>query len=161
MAGRTEKERTLLNALACGATIESAARKAELGVRTVYRRLRNPAFQKQLQNLRLDMVQRTSAMLTGAGMTSVKALVDLVQDGGATSAVRRRAARDILELGMTFRERSDLEQRLAALEERVAAQDCTVGEANKKQCAPHSEVLLQPGAEVYGEAGEDTTSPQE
>src|SRR5262249_61991645 len=34
-------------------------------------------FRRQLQELRTEMMQRTSGMLTGAGMGSVKVLVDL------------------------------------------------------------------------------------
>src|SRR5207244_1558873 len=77
----------LLTALACGANVENAARKAGVSERTVYRRLRQAAFQKQLDELSADMVQRTAGMLTGAGMNSVKTLVDLQQDGTVAPAV--------------------------------------------------------------------------
>jgi hypothetical protein len=69
---RKGADQALLVALACGATVENAARKAGLGERTAYRRLRDPVFLQQLQQLRAEMVQRTAAMLTGAGMGSVK-----------------------------------------------------------------------------------------
>jgi hypothetical protein len=59
-------------------------------------------------------------MLTGAGMGSVKTLVDLQQDDAVSAAVRRHAARDVLELGIKYRETADLEQRITALEERLA-----------------------------------------
>src|SRR5437867_2189655 len=113
---RKEADQALLQALACGASVENAARRARMSERTAYRRLDNQAFLEQLDQLRADMVQRTAGMLTGAGMGSVKALVDLQNDMAMPPAVRRRAARDILELGLKFRESAELEQRLAAVE---------------------------------------------
>jgi hypothetical protein len=117
---RRRADQTLLTALACGATVENAARKADLGERTVYRRLADPAFRAQLDRLRAEMVQRTAGMLTGAGMGSVKTLVELQQDASVPPTVRRGAARDVLQLSVKFREVADLEQRIAALEQCLA-----------------------------------------
>jgi hypothetical protein len=116
---RRGADQALLQALACGATVENAARKAGISERTAYRRLDDAAFVAQLNQLRAEMVQRTAGMLTGAGLGAVKTLVDL-QDGAVSPAVRRGAARDVLELGMKYRETTDFEQRLAALEERLS-----------------------------------------
>ena len=69
---------------------------------------------------RFEMVLRTAGLLTGASMGSVKTLVDLQNDVAVAPGVRRRAARDVLEMGLKFRESADLEQRLAALEDRLA-----------------------------------------
>jgi hypothetical protein len=88
--------------------------------RTAYRRLDDPAFLAQLEQLRAEMVQRTAGMLTGAGLGSVKVLVDLQGDVSVPAGVRRRSARDVLELGLKFREAAELEQRLAAVEARLA-----------------------------------------
>ena len=118
---RLEVDRVLLQALACGATVEHAARKAGVGERTVYRRLAEADFVRQLRDLRTEMVQRTASMLTGAGMGAVKTLVDLQADVAVAAGVRRRSARDLLEMGLKFREAIDLEQRLAAVEARLAS----------------------------------------
>jgi hypothetical protein len=100
--------------------VENAARKAGISERTAYRRLDNPAFVQQLRKLRADLVQRTAAMLSGAGLGAVKTLVDLQQDAAVPAAVRRGSARDVLEFGIKYREAADWEQRIAALEERLA-----------------------------------------
>jgi len=110
----------LLQALACGASVEHAARKAGVGQRTVYRRLADAEFVRKLQDLRTEMVQRTAGMLSGAGLGSVKVLVDLQADVSVPAGVRRRSARDVLEMGLKFREAAELEQRLAAVEARLA-----------------------------------------
>ena len=113
-------EQALLTALAFGATVENAARKAGIGERTAYRRLADPAFQARLEQARLDAVLRTAGMLTGASLGAVKSLVDLQQDASVPAGVRRAAARDVLELSVKYRESAQMEQRVAALEERLA-----------------------------------------
>ncbi len=117
---RRDIDQLLLTALACGATVEHAAAKAGITERTAYRRLANAGFRERLAALRADMVQRTAGLLTGAGMSSVKTLVDLQHDAAVAAGVRRRAARDVLEMGLRFRENVELEQRLLAVEEQLS-----------------------------------------
>ena len=118
--GRRSADETLLLALACGATVETAARQAGISERTAYRRLQDTEFQRKLQALRAEMVQRTSGALTAAGMEFVKTLVALAAPG-IPPATRLGAARAGLELGMKVREVADLEQRLAAREQLMTA----------------------------------------
>jgi hypothetical protein len=118
-ASRKKADGALLMALACGATVESAARKTGLGERTVYRRLADPAFQEQLASLRFETVQRSAAMLSAASLEAVKTLVSL-QEASVPAPVRLGAARSILEFGSKLRETVELEQRLTALEQRIS-----------------------------------------
>jgi hypothetical protein len=126
MAGKQRKkaEDLLLMALACGATVENAARQCGLSERTVYRRLDEPEFQRRLQQIKADMVQRTAAMLTAAGLESVKTLLEL-QRAAHPPAVRLGAARAVLDSGIKVREVADLEERLAALEEQASQSNAT------------------------------------
>jgi hypothetical protein len=117
--GKQNADHLLLLALACGATIEGAARQSGLSEATVYRRLRDADFRRQIQELRADMVQRTAATLTAAGSESVKTLLAL-QQATIPHAVRLGAARAVLEMGLKLREAADLEQRLGALEQLMA-----------------------------------------
>lgn len=123
MAARPRKkaDEALLLTLACGATVESAARQCRLCERTVYRRLADPDFQCRLQQVRADMVQRTAGMLTAAAGEAVKTLLAL-QKESEPAAVRLGAARAVLEIGLKLREAATLEGRLAALEQQLAAQ---------------------------------------
>jgi hypothetical protein len=82
--------------------------------------LREPDFRQRLQDLRIDMVQRTSGTLTAAATEAVRSLLDL-QKPTAPPPVRLGAAKAILEIGMKVREVAELEQRLQALEEQVAS----------------------------------------
>ena len=116
--GRKGADDALLLALACGATAENAARSAGVSERTVHRRLSDPAFQQRLQAVRADIVQRMSGTATAAGLEALKTLLAL-QKEGLPPAVRRAAARDVLEIGLKLRAHADFEQRLQALEERL------------------------------------------
>jgi hypothetical protein len=113
--GRRNADQVLLMALACGATVESAAHSASVSPATVYRRLAEPEFRQRLTQTRAEMVQRTAAMLTASGMEFVKTLLELVKPN-VPAAVRLGAARSGLELGMKARENAEFEERLAALE---------------------------------------------
>jgi hypothetical protein len=113
-------EQVLVTALAFGATVENAARKAGIGERTAYRRLADPDFRARLSQARQEAVVRTAGMLTGAAVGSVKTLVDLQQDASVPAAVRRGAARDVLEMNVKYREFAEMEQRVAAIEDRLA-----------------------------------------
>ena len=113
-------EQALLMALVIGATVENAARKAGIGERTAYRRLADPDFRARLSQARQEAVVRTAGMLTGAAVGSVKTLVDLQQDASVPAAVRRGAARDVLEMNVKYREFAEMEQRVAAIEDRLA-----------------------------------------
>ena len=112
---RPRGEGPLLLALACGATVTQAASKASLSERTVYRRLEDQAFHNRIEAVRADMVKRAAALLIAAAMLATKSLVDL-QSPTTPAAVRRGAARDIIELGQKLRQASVLEKRLATLE---------------------------------------------
>jgi hypothetical protein len=120
--GRKGADETLLMALACGATVETAARQAGISRRTAQRRLADPEFQRRLTQTRSDIVKRASAMLTATMLESVKTLMTL-QGPSNPPAVRLGAIRSVLEIGMKLREATELEERLAALERRFLEQD--------------------------------------
>jgi hypothetical protein len=120
--GRQPADEALLTALACGATVENAARAAGISPRTAHRRLADPAFQQRVQAARADMVQRAAGLLTAAALEAVKTLLNL-QQTHVSAAVRLSAARAILDMGMKLREAADFETRLTELERRVAEQE--------------------------------------
>ena len=112
---RRRGDAALQLALAMGSSVSQAARKASLSERTAYRRLDDADFQKGIEALRAQMVQRAAALLVAATMLAAKTLVDL-QNAVTPASVRRRAARDIIEMGNRLRQATVLEKRLAAIE---------------------------------------------
>jgi hypothetical protein len=117
--GRRNADEQLLMALACGVTVENAARQASISPATVYRRLSDPAFRKRLTTLRADMVSRTAGTLTAAATEAVRTLLELLKNA-ASPAVRLGAARSVLELGMKVREVTDLQEQMTELEQQLA-----------------------------------------
>jgi hypothetical protein len=106
----------LVLALACGASVENAARQSGLTERTVYRRLKDQAFKNQILAIRRDMIARAAGAMAAAAMESVKTLLDL-QKPSQPGAVRLGAARTVLEVGLKFREVTDIEQQMAQIKE--------------------------------------------
>ena len=115
---RRTKDTPLLIALACGASVKNAALKAGVSERTVYRRLADPSFQKQLANFQAELMQQTGARLTTLAAGAVNTLAALL-DPSVPFAVRCKAACAVLQLGAEQREQMELEQRLAVLEQRL------------------------------------------
>ena len=121
MAGgdRKNADPILIAALAGGATNLDAARQAGIGEKTVYRRLEDPAFRRQVAEARSAMVARAVGTLADASSAAAATLRRLLDADSET--VRLGACRAILELGVKLRETEELEQRLAAVEEQQAA----------------------------------------
>jgi transposase len=122
---RPRGEATLLLNLACGSTVSQAAAQAKISERTVYRRLKDAEFHQRIEALRADMVKRAAARLIAAALLATKTLVDL-QSSTTPAHVRRRAARDILELSQKLRRATVIEKRLLALE-KVSQPDAATG----------------------------------
>ena len=117
--GRRRKgELRLLVALAAGETVRDAAKAAGIGERTATRYTAEPDFRRRVVELRAAMVERALGKLADAATAAVDTLRSLLNAEGEST--RLGAARSILELGNRMRETVELEQRLAALEQRFA-----------------------------------------
>jgi hypothetical protein len=101
--------------------VEAAARQCGVSDRTVYRRLADRDFRRRLQQVRADFVRRTAGTMTAAATEAVRTLLELLKAPTA-APVRLGAARAVLEIGVKVREAAELEERLAALEERLGAE---------------------------------------
>ncbi len=118
MSKARKADDALVLALACGLSAEQAAKQSGVSPATVYRRLQDPAFQQRAEELRHEMLTRAAAMLTAAGVESVRTLADLLKPSYAAT-VRLNAARAILEHGVKLRALVEVEARLQDLEDRV------------------------------------------
>jgi hypothetical protein len=118
MPRRSQKqaEIKLVLALACGATVETAALQSGLSVRTVYLRLKDPEFRRRIAEVSSDTVRRTTGALTAAAMQSVQTLLELLKPNYPGN-VRLGAARTVLELGLKFREETDLREQITEVKE--------------------------------------------
>jgi hypothetical protein len=119
--GRKNADDALLRALACGATVEVAARQASMSSRTAHRRLKDPHFVQKLNQIKADMLKRTSAMLGAGSLEAGKTLLALQAPNNPPST-RLGAAKATLEAAVKYREATEFEERLAALEQQLAEQ---------------------------------------
>ncbi len=115
---RKNADVAILATLAGGGTVEEAAKQAGVSERTVYRRLEEPAFKRQVSEARADLVRQSVGKLARISSAAATTLGLLLK--AESESVRLGAARAVLELGTKMREADELEARLAALEERVA-----------------------------------------
>lgn len=118
-SGRRNADCALIAALATGMTIAAASKQAGVSEMTAYRRLNDPEFKRALEDAKREALERATSALGAASTAAVGALIGLLSSNAPTA--RLGAARAILELAPKWRESLDLEARLSALEERLAA----------------------------------------
>lgn len=106
--------KALIPALARGETIARAAGAAGLSERTVYRRMTEPEFRRQVQEIRSLLLDEATGKLLGAAgeaIDTLRALLDSEAD-----SVRLGAARAVLSHLLKLKELSEFEGRLDAIE---------------------------------------------
>ncbi|HVS39970.1 MAG TPA: helix-turn-helix domain-containing protein [Gemmataceae bacterium] len=123
--GRKNGREAVVLALAGGETVAAAARKTGMGERTIHRWRQDAAFCREVEQARADMFSRALGCIAEGCASSALVLRQLALKAKSES-VKLSAARALLELGPKLRESVELEQRLAALEERTA-DDRTAG----------------------------------
>lgn len=115
----TPKQEAVALLLAGGRTLAEAADESGTGQRTISTWLAAlPAFRERVQALRGELTASAAGRLAGAMSAAVDTLRALLD--GESETVRCSAARAILDVGVRVREQVELEQRLAALEQRLA-----------------------------------------
>ena len=118
----------LAAALGAGLTYGRAAEVAGVSRATAGRRMTDPSFRAQVEHLRRDHARRIEVRLADLSTRAVEALDDLLADPDSP-AQRLGAARVVLDGVLRFREAAEVEDRLAALEERIGARKPTMNGA--------------------------------
>ncbi|MBL8821954.1 MAG: hypothetical protein JNJ77_05145 [Planctomycetia bacterium] len=114
---RRKSDELFLQAMACGANVETAARRAGISRATAFRRVAAPDFQKTLQDVRREIIFRTLSVLNAATSEAARTLIQLLGTAHSSSA-RLGAARAIIELSCKLRDHEDFDARLRSIEER-------------------------------------------
>ncbi len=118
----TAKQERALQALLVTPTTRAAAEAAGVSEATIWRWLADADFSAVYREARTKSLESTLTALQAAGADAVKALRDVMNDTNAKGSERVSAAKAIIELGLKGRDVLETEERLAALEERLAAQ---------------------------------------
>ena len=117
-SGRKNADDALVMALAVGGTVPAAAQHAGVSERTVYRRLHDPAFCRRVSAARAELLERAVGQLVATASCAAATLRQLL--AAPADSIKLGAARSILEFGPKLRESTELEARLAALEQQSA-----------------------------------------
>jgi hypothetical protein len=113
-----EKKVALALALASGMTAAAAAEQEQVSLRTVRRRLANPAFRRLVARLRGQMLEAALGRMA-ENMTRAADKVARLLDS-ADEAVALRAARTLLSLGLRLRDSVELADRIHEIERELA-----------------------------------------
>lgn len=108
------KDSRLIQCMLRGDSQAEAAAATGMSERTVRRHVADPVFKKALRAARDESVRRTSDRLSDGATRAVATLTALVDDAAVSPAVRRAAARDLIQLSHRVREHVDI---LAEIEE--------------------------------------------
>jgi phage terminase small subunit len=114
-----KQERALLALLDCGET-KKAAEIAGVAEVTLWRWLQLPNFQSHYRATRRQVVETAIAQLQADCGVGVRVLREVAEDTSAPASARVSAAKTIIEQSVSAVELMDLQERLEALEERIA-----------------------------------------
>jgi hypothetical protein len=111
----TARQQRGMTALCLTATVQAAAKQCHVPAHTLYRWLRDPAFQTVYRQARHEFMTEAFAAMQKGCTRAVAALFAALEDEAAS--VRLTAAKTILDLAMKARSIEELEARVAALEQ--------------------------------------------
>lgn len=121
--GRSNADELLVAALASGKAVKDAAGEAGVSERTAFRRLEQADFCRRVAELRGRMVESAAGRLAAAAGAACETLTKLLS--ASSESVQLAAAKTILDQAVRLREVTDLERRLAALEEACSRRDAS------------------------------------
>jgi hypothetical protein len=108
-----------LAALLTEKDVKSAAAKAGCGETTLHRWLKEDAdFKAALKDAEAELIESAVRRLVGVAGDAIGVLVTIMNNKRAAHGVRVRAAKVVLEQFVRLRELDNLEERIAALEDR-------------------------------------------
>jgi hypothetical protein len=118
----TRKQELTIAALLTAQSVGAAAQQAGIAEPTLYRWLKDDAFQTAYRDARRAIVQQAIVQVQQATGEAVETLRAVMQDHEAPASAKVSAAKAILETAIKAVELEDLEARLAALEEILRGQ---------------------------------------
>jgi molybdenum-dependent DNA-binding transcriptional regulator ModE len=127
-ARRRPGDAKIVSALAAGHPYAEAASLAGVSYKTVWRRMQDPLFRAEVEEMKAQIVEQTSASLATLATKAIATLEPLMNDGEPW--MRQKTALAVVELSIRYREAALLDERISALEERareIAAQRASVG----------------------------------
>ena len=116
VTGLKAKQEAAIVALLSSRSTEEAARSIQVAPKTLYRWLKDSAFDAAYRKARRDAFGQTIARLQQGSPAAAAVLLKLVVDSSTPASTRVRAAEIVLDKAAKAIEIEDIEERLAALE---------------------------------------------
>lgn len=113
----TKRQVQVIASIVNSPTILDAARKVRTSRSTIYRWLGSDAFRHELRRQRKIIADAALDTIQYHIEQAVNTLAGLL--GSDSDAVRRRAARDILEMALRVKEHHDFDDRIKAIEQQL------------------------------------------
>jgi hypothetical protein len=115
----TPRQEKVLASLITEPSINEAANAARVGVRTVFKWLKNEAFCDAYRAARAAAVRQAVGQVQAAMGAAVRTLVEIMEDTGAPASSRVTAAKAMIETGIKAVEIEDIEARLSVIETEI------------------------------------------
>jgi len=119
--GLEPKKEAAIIALLSSRNIEEAAQAADVDSRTIYRWLKEPAFDAEYRTARRSAYGQAIARLHQMATAAVSTIAKIMVDQGTSASVRLRAADSVLAHVQKGIGLQDIEARMAALERTTEA----------------------------------------
>jgi hypothetical protein len=113
----TKRQVQVIASIVNSPTILDAARKVRTSRSTIYRWLGKDAFRQELRRQRKIIADAALDTIQYHIEQAVNTLAGLL--GSDSDAVRRRAARDILEMALRVKEHHDFDDRIKSIEQQL------------------------------------------
>ena len=114
----SRKDSLLAAAIAAGSTVSDAARQIDVSLSTAQRRMAEPAFRRQVADLRAEMVSDALGYMSDNLTRAARSVAGLLE--APEPHIRLRAARILLSLTLKVRDAVDVDTRIRDLEEELA-----------------------------------------
>lgn len=109
-------DETIITALVEAGSIKEAAGKLHCTPRTIYERMKKPAFRELYNQAKGELMKTAAAKLQGNLTGAIDTLVSIMTDNETAAQTRANCAVSILQYGARFAEATDIIERLEALE---------------------------------------------
>ena len=109
-------DEAIIAALVQAGSIAEAAKKLHCVPRTLYERMKSPAFKEMYTQARADLVKTATAKLQGYFNGAIDTLAAIMNDKDTAKQTRANCAVAILQYGAKYTETTDIIERLEAVE---------------------------------------------
>lgn len=113
---RSLTDEEIIAALIEQGTIKAAAASLGCTVKTLYARMKKPAFKDLYAQAKGEFIKTAAAKLQGNLCGAIDVIADIMADKGTASQTRLNAAVSILQYGAKYTEAFDILERIEALE---------------------------------------------